>query len=118
MNRYTYRAEWSPDGDEYVALCIELPSLVRRARTAHQAIASIAEAADQLVADMQVCGETAPTPLTERNYRGTFVVRTSPALHARLALEAAEQRVSLNQWVVQKLSGRELRSGLWPFGSD
>jgi predicted HicB family RNase H-like nuclease len=27
-------------------------------------------------------------------------------LRARLALEATEQRVSMNQWIVQKLSGR------------
>ncbi|WP_420866045.1 toxin-antitoxin system HicB family antitoxin, partial [Mycobacterium lacus] len=35
--------------------------------------------------------------------------RTSPALHLRLAVEAAEQHVSMNQWVVQKLSGRSER---------
>ncbi len=27
-------------------------------------------------------------------------------LHARLAVEAAEQNVSMNQWVVQKLADR------------
>nr|WP_245831410.1 type II toxin-antitoxin system HicB family antitoxin [Mycobacterium terramassiliense] len=47
-----------------------------------------------------------PTPLSERGYSGTFSVRTSPELHARLALEAVEQGVSMNQWIVQKLSGR------------
>ncbi len=47
-----------------------------------------------------------PEPLTERQYSGKFVVRTSPALHARLVIEAAEQNVSMNHWVVQKLSGR------------
>jgi predicted HicB family RNase H-like nuclease len=41
-----------------------------------------------------------------RQYSGKFVVRTSPALHGRLVIEAAEQNVSMNQWVVQKLSGR------------
>lgn len=35
-----------------------------------------------------------------------FVVRTSPALHGRLAVEAAEQNVSMNQWVIQKLADR------------
>ena len=39
-----------------------------------------------------------PAPITERKFSGKFVVRTSPALHARLAVEAAEQNVSLNQW--------------------
>jgi len=45
-------------------------------------------------------------PLTERPYSGRFVVRTSPALHARPAVEAAEQSVSMNRRVVQKLAQR------------
>ena len=69
-------------------------------------------------ADAQACGEEAPTPLSERSYSGMFVVRTSSQLHGRLALEAAEQRVSMNQWVVQKLSGRDLGSGFGSFGFD
>jgi predicted HicB family RNase H-like nuclease len=53
---------------------------------------------------------TAPTSLTERHYSGKFLVRASSALHKELSIEAAEERVSLNQWVVQKLSGRKPRS--------
>jgi predicted HicB family RNase H-like nuclease len=58
-----------------------------------------------------------PAPLSERQYSGKFVVRTSPALHAQLVIEAAEQNVSMNQWVVQKLSGRRDRplGGLFDF---
>jgi predicted HicB family RNase H-like nuclease len=52
------------------------------------------------------CGGTPPAPLTDRRYSGNFTVRTSPELHARLVTEAAEQCVSLNQWVVLKLAGR------------
>jgi hypothetical protein len=98
-----------------MAVCIELPFLSRRAPTGHEAIASIEDAVDQHVADVQASGEIPPTPLTERNHSGTFVVRTSPALHARLAIEAAEQRVSMNQWIVQQLAGRQLDSGFGPF---
>ena len=47
-----------------------------------------------------------PPPITERRFSGKFLVRTSPALHARLTVEAAEQNVSMNQWVVQKLADR------------
>jgi predicted HicB family RNase H-like nuclease len=47
-----------------------------------------------------------PESLTDRRYSGEFHVRTSPSLHSRLAVEATEQGVSLNQWVVQKLAGR------------
>ena len=106
MNRYTYRIEWSPDEEAYVGSCIEMPFLKRAAPTAPQVLADITAAVDQHVEDARACGDEAPAPLNERSYSGTFVVRTSPQLHARLALEAAEQRVSMNQWVVQKLSGR------------
>jgi predicted HicB family RNase H-like nuclease len=43
------------------------------------------------------------------NTAGKFVLRLTPELHAHLAVEAAEQRVSLNQWVVQKLVNRQDR---------
>jgi predicted HicB family RNase H-like nuclease len=52
------------------------------------------------------CEGDAPPPITERQFSGKFVVRTSPALHSRLTVEAAEQNVSMNQWVVQKLADR------------
>lgn len=107
MNHYTYRAEWSPEHYEYVARCIELPWLSRWAATMQEAIASAEQAADEFIAEREAAGEDVPTPLTERQYSGKFVVRTSPALHARLAVEAAEQNVSMNQWVVQKLAGRQ-----------
>lgn len=34
------------------------------------------------------------------------MVRTSRSLHTKLMVEATEQRVSFNQWVAAKLSGR------------
>ena len=55
---------------------------------------------------MKEFGDTPPPSLTDRRYSGTFTVRTSPDLHGRLTVEAAEQNVSLNQWVAQKLAGR------------
>jgi len=36
------------------------------------------------------------------------MVRTSPELHERLTVEAAEQGVSMNQWVAYKLAGRRI----------
>jgi predicted HicB family RNase H-like nuclease len=118
VNPYAYRIEWSPDEEAYVGSCSEVPFLKRAAPTAQQALTDIAEAVDQHVADAQACGDEAPTPLSECRFSGTLVVRTSPELHGRLALEAAEQRVSMNQWVVQKLSGRDLGGGFGSFGFD
>ncbi|MGA8332748.1 MAG: toxin-antitoxin system HicB family antitoxin [Mycobacterium sp.] len=103
MNRYTYRAEWSSEYGEYVGRCIELPWLSQWAPTMQKAIAGVEHAVDDYVAERE--GDV-PPPLTDRRFSGKFLVRTSPALHARLTVEAAEQNVSLNHWVVQKLSDR------------
>jgi predicted HicB family RNase H-like nuclease len=70
------------------------------------AIASVEQAVDEHIVECAAAERNVPAPLTERQFSGKFVVRTSPALHARLAVEAAEQNVSMNQWVVQKLADR------------
>lgn len=75
-----------------------------------EAIAGIERIAAQHVRGVAEDDQKPPTALTERPYSGKFLVRTSSALHQRLTIEAAEEGVSLNQWVVQKLSGRKPRS--------
>jgi predicted HicB family RNase H-like nuclease len=106
VNHYTYRAEWSPERGEYLGRCIELPWLKRWAPTLQEATAAVERTVDEYLAEQVADGCEVPAPLTERQYSGKFVVRTSPELHTRLAIEAAEQHVSMNHWVVQKLSGR------------
>jgi len=103
VNRYTYRAEWSAEHGEYVARCLELSWLRKWAPTLQEAIAGVEQAVDEYLADRE--GDI-PPPLTERKFSGKFLVRTSPTLHSQLTVEAAEQNVSMNQWVVQKLAGR------------
>jgi predicted HicB family RNase H-like nuclease len=71
-----------------------------------QAIADVEHAVDEYLAECEAAHHEPPAPITGRKFSGEFVVRTSPSLHARLAVEAAEQNVSLNQWAVQKLAGR------------
>ncbi|RAU96705.1 toxin-antitoxin system HicB family antitoxin [Mycobacterium colombiense] len=106
MNHYTYRVAWSPYHGHYVGTCLELPFMRREAPTAQEAIGEIETAVDRHVEIMLSTGETVPTAMADRRYSGTIVIRTSLELHSHLAVEAAEQRVSMNQWVVQKLSGR------------
>jgi predicted HicB family RNase H-like nuclease len=107
VNNYTYRAEWSFEACEYVGRCLEFPRQFSRAPTAQQAIHAIEGIVAEIVADQEECGETPPTSISDRRYSGSFVVRTSPQLHAKLVIEANEQGVSLNHWVVQKLAGRD-----------
>ncbi|MFR1638054.1 MAG: toxin-antitoxin system HicB family antitoxin [Eggerthellaceae bacterium] len=53
---------------------------------------------------MEALGEAAPAPIASRAYSGKFQVRIPPELHRRLAMEAAEERVSLNRLVAARLA--------------
>jgi predicted HicB family RNase H-like nuclease len=103
---YTYRAEWSPEDDEWVGLVAEFPSLSWLAADPVAAMQGVRDLVEGVVADMRETGETPPEPLAERRYSGKVFVRTSPELHRRLTIEAAEQGVSVNQWATQKLAER------------
>jgi len=45
-----------------------------------------------------------PRPLALRRYSGKFLVRVPPETHRRMAIEAAEEGVSLNRLASAKLS--------------
>ena len=55
------------------------------------------------VADMSADGEPIPAPLAERHYSGEFRVHIPPEVHRALAMQAAEQGVSLNRLASAKL---------------
>ena len=78
MNDYTYRVGWSAPHGEYIGTCLELPHLWRKAPTAQEATVAIEAAVDEHVALLQEYGDTPPTPIADRNFSGTIVVRTSP----------------------------------------
>ena len=56
-----------------------------------------------VVVDMQKQGEDVPEPISERSYSGKFNLRLGEKLHREVALRAAEENLSINQWVVRKL---------------
>lgn len=102
--RYTFRVTWSPEDDEFVATCLELPSLSWLAGTPEDAVHGLRTVVDEVVEDMRANGEQVPEPLATRHYSGKFQLRPGPELHRQLAMEAAEQHVSLNQYVTRKLA--------------
>jgi predicted HicB family RNase H-like nuclease len=104
-DHYTYRVTWSPEDGEHVGLCVEFPSLSWLAATPEAALLGIRQMVSEAVADMQTAGETVPEPLAERHYSGEFRVRIPPEVHRALALQAAEQGVSLNRLASAKLAG-------------
>ncbi len=103
-NHYTYRISWSSEDQEYVGLCTEFPSLSHLDKDRSAALEGIINLVKDVVVDMEANHERVPQPLAEKNYSGSFQVRIPPALHRKLAIEAAEENVSLNRYVSLKLA--------------
>ena len=101
---YTYRVVWSVEDGEHVATVAEFPSLSWLAPTPVEALAGLAEVVRDVLTDLAVAGEPIPEPLSERTYSGRFVVRVPAEVHRRLVCEAAEQHVSLNRLVSDRLA--------------
>lgn len=103
-DHYTYRVTWSAEDGEYVGLCAEFPSLSWLASTPEAALTGIRKTVRTAVKDMEAAGEAVPVPLSIKRYSGAFRVRIPPNVHRSLAIEAAEQGVSLNRLASAKLS--------------
>ncbi len=101
---YTYRVTWSAEDAEYVATCLELPSLSWLADTQDEALRGMRDLVTETVADLDTNGEPVPEPLSSRTYSGKFNLRVGEQLHRKLAIEAAEEHLSLNQYVVRRLT--------------
>lgn len=103
-DRYTYRVIWSEEDEEFVGLCAEFPSLSHLDRKRTKALDGIVKLVTDVIKDMQKSKEPIPEPLTAKKYSGELRVRMPPALHKRLAVQAAEEHTSLNAIIVRRLS--------------
>ena len=104
LDQFTYRVTWSDEDNQCVGLCAEFPSLSWLDATPEKALRGIRKVVAEVVADMRSQGESVPEPISRRRYSGKFMVRVPPEVHRRLAVEAAEEDVSLNRLVSSKLS--------------
>ena len=103
-DRYTYRATWSEDDQEYVGLCAEFPSLSWLAKTPESALNGIREIVASVIKDITHTGEEIPQPIACKRYRGKFMVRVPHEVHRNLTIQALESGVSLNRIAGAKLS--------------
>lgn len=104
-DHYTYRVSWSAGDAEYVATCAEFPSLSWLADDDIEALRGLKRIVRDVIADLEASGAPLPTPIADQQFSGKFLVRVPPELHRRLALEAAEAKVSLNRLASLKLAG-------------
>ena len=103
-DRYAYRMTWSEEDGQGLGQCAEFRSLSWLAATLEKALRGIRKVVADVVSDMKANGESVPEPLRSKRYSGKFMVRVPPEVHRQLALEAAEEAISLNRLVSAKLS--------------
>ncbi|MBN1222008.1 MAG: type II toxin-antitoxin system HicB family antitoxin [Candidatus Aminicenantes bacterium] len=103
-DRYTYKISWSEEDQDYIGLCVEFPSLSWLAASQQEALDGVRKVVADVVQDMISKREFPPPPLSGKKFSGKFMVRIPPGVHRRLAIQAAEEGISLNRLVSDKLT--------------
>lgn len=102
---YTYRVRWSAEDQGYIGTVAEFPSLSWAADDQSGAFDGIRSLVADVLEDMAASEETPPEAIADRAYSGKFMVRVPPEVHRQLAIDAAEQNVSLNRLAASRLVG-------------
>lgn len=100
---YAYRVFWSEEDSAFVATVAEFPGLSCVEDAQDRAFFGMVELVRGVLADMEEQGEEPPRPLGSKRYTGRYPLRMSPEQHRRVAMEAAEQHVSVNQLLVSRI---------------
>lgn len=104
IKHYSYRVIWSSEDGEFVATVAEFPSLSWLHSDQAKALQGLVDLVADVVADLEANSDPVPEPITERRFSGKFNVRVPESLHRELALSAAQEGVSLNRLVSDRLA--------------
>jgi predicted RNase H-like HicB family nuclease len=91
-------------GSYYLATVLEFDGCMSDGASYQEAFENIQEAMAGWIETKRANGFPIPPPVGNEKFSGKFVVRLPKTLHTRLALEAEKEKVSLNQYVLYKLS--------------
>lgn len=97
---YTGIVEYDPDGKIFTGEVIGLHDVITfQGRTPEELEQSFRASVDFY---LEMCQQDGVSP--QRPFSGRFNIRLSPEIHRQIAERAAQQRVSLNQWVVEAVT--------------
>ena len=91
-------------GSYYFATVREFEGCMSHGDTYAEAFENIREAMEGWIETKLEKGFPVPQPADDSQYSGKFVLRIPKTLHARLAMEAEKEGVSLNQYALYRLS--------------
>lgn len=100
---YQYSVAWSEEDEAYIGRVSEFSSLAAHGVTLEKALEEIRAVVEGALEDIQESGDSMPEPFSKRSYSGRLNLRMSEHRHRQLAIEAQQQGVSLNQWILTKL---------------
>jgi predicted HicB family RNase H-like nuclease len=104
IEKYTYRVEWSEEDKVHIARCLEFPSLMAHGNTARTALLEIEKVVAESVKWMEEEQEPVPEPFGLKKFKGNLTVRVPSEVHKELVIKSAEEGVSLNQYILSKIS--------------
>ena len=83
ITHYGFRVSWSAEDGEFVATCVELPSLSWLAESQEEALQGLRVQVADVVADLVAAGEEVPAPFAERAFSGKLQLGSGPICTAR-----------------------------------
>jgi len=102
--KYTYRVEWSEEDQLHISRCLEFPSLAAHGDTVECALKEIVKVVEEVIAWMQEENEKIPEPFGLKRYKGNLTLRIPAEVHRNLSIKSAEEGVSVNQYILSKIS--------------
>ncbi|MFZ0931545.1 MAG: type II toxin-antitoxin system HicB family antitoxin [Syntrophobacteraceae bacterium] len=104
MFQYSFDVLWSDEDGGYIARIPELPDISGFGETPEKAVKEARTAAKLALQVIEEDGEPYPVPKKLVEYSGQTRLRMPKSLHRDLTLEAAREGISLNSFVVVRLS--------------
>lgn len=108
---YQVNIAFDPRDGIYVARVPELENCHTHGDTPEKALTNARAAIQLWVETARRRGSPVPEPISRRKFSGRFVLRTSEALHARLAHVALNKGQSMNDLVVEILEQKIRNAG-------
>ena len=104
MRRYSIDVRYSQEDRGFIAVCPELWEISAFGESVPEAVQELQVATELALEVSEGDGRVLPEPRTWHHHSGQFRLRVPKSLHAWLAQEAQREGVSLNTFVIARLS--------------
>ncbi|MBI5202442.1 MAG: type II toxin-antitoxin system HicB family antitoxin [Elusimicrobia bacterium] len=117
MEHFKREVFYSKEDGGWIALAPELPGCSAFGETTEDALSELAVAIGLWLKTAKGEGREIPEPTAEKDTSGKFIVRLPKSMHRDLIDQALAEGVSLNQYVLYRLSGGPSRRRMAEAGS-